>query len=72
MFSVTTELIADGEALAALGAASAKDIPAMAVCHSLAETVLIGSFLSGRLECAFHSSKVILSIPYFSKGCKDD
>ena len=52
--------IADGEALATLGAATAQDGTAPAVFHAGHETMLVDTLTIVRLECSFHDKTFLV------------
>ena len=57
--------IADGQALAALGAATAKNGATPTVFHAGAETLLVGTLAVMRLECSFHDKTFLVGIQIF-------
>ncbi len=63
-----SSFVRNGKLFTAISSTIGKYPATIGCCHALAETVLILSFLSGRLECAFHVLSALLN---FLKGCKN-
>ena len=57
--------VADSQALAALGAATAKNGATPTVFHAGAETLLVGTLAVMRLECSFHGKTFLVEIQNF-------
>ena len=57
--------VADGQALAALGAATAKNGASPTIFHAGTEALLVGTLAVMRLECSFHDKTFLVEIQIF-------